>query len=147
MPVPINHILNFQSPLLEKNQTLKGKPLEKVVFLTVSCREATRAGFTTLVEGDSIIEELLYRESEDGAFFLDPETKENLGRARGYTIVDWKEEENERELPLASLTTVILYYAGGEARKAGEITMGEISPAIFKFLQQATINQILNELI
>lgn len=147
MPVPINHILNFQSPLLEKNRTYKERPLEKVVFLTVSCKEATKNGYTVLVDGDSIIEELLYEETEDGAFFLDPETKENLGKARGYTIVDWKEEEDERGLPLASLTTVILYYAGGDARKAGEITMGEISPATFKFLQQATINQILNELI
>lgn len=145
MPKNIAEKLLFYTPVLESRKTLQGKPIEKITFLTVSALERTYRGQKTLIEGESFIETLYYLEDEDGAKFTEEEDSVISIPARGYCIIDWAEEVSPEDIPLASLTYIILHYDGGEKRKISEITMGKIEPATFKLLQVAAVNRLLNE--
>ena len=137
---------NINTPLEFIPSLCKGLPESKFIsFLTVSARETLQPdGMTRILPGPATLQTYRVFTTTDGDLEL-----VKIGYlpidlpTRKITISSWEEYPPSTK-PIASLTWLITTSPTGRKKKIGEFTQGDVQNGVFKFLQVAAVNQILN---
>ena len=140
----INTSLEFIPSLAERALSHPTGLPRKITFLTVSAKETLQSdGTTRILPGRAQVKNFRLFPTTEGDLELVEQGKLPLDLAtRKVQIIDWS---TQRDKPLAALTWVISQAEDGQRRKIAELTQGTIEGGVFKFLQIAATNYLLNE--
>ena len=119
--------------------------LDKIIFVTVSAKEVLQAdGLARVTLSRSQVKSFKVEYlGVDGLELYEEGLLPLCLPTRKITIIDWGKLSPESR-PLAALTWIVVRYKNGKRKKVAELSQGKIEGGVFKFLQVAAVNKLLN---